>query len=86
MPRATRRAAVQAFVTAPIAAALAPAAEAAARKSKAHEGPKLSIEDQKAVDKARADIRGAIAKIDAMTIPIGTEPAFVFVPSGRKGR
>jgi hypothetical protein len=40
----------------------------------------LSAAERRQLDRSVGQLRGAAAKIRAMKIPIGTEPAFVFRP------
>lgn len=74
----SRRTAAKILLAAP--AALAAPALVSGEPEAARRSRTLSAAERRQLDKSVGQLRGAATKIREMTIPIGTEPAFVFRP------
>ena len=81
--RISRRTAAKLLLTASAIAALPKSA--VAKEAPKPAGPALTPSERQKVAKSITQLRGAVGKIRALKIPMGTEPAFVFRPlSGKR--
>ena len=81
--RISRRTAAKLLLSASAIAALPKSA--VAKGSPKTAGPALTPSERQKLAKSITQLRGAVGKIRALKIPMGTEPAFVFRPlSGKR--
>jgi len=81
--RISRRTAAKLLLSASAIAALPKSA--VAKEAPKPAGPALTPSERQKLAKSITQLRGAVGKIRALKIPIGTEPAFVFRPlSGKR--
>jgi len=81
--RISRRTAAKLLLTASAIAALPKSA--VAKEAPKPAGPALTPSERQKLAKSITQLRGAVGKIRALKIPMGTEPAFVFRPlSGKR--
>ena len=81
--RISRRTAAKLLLTASAIAALPKSA--VAKEALKPAGPALTPSERQKLAKSITQLRGAVGKIRALKIPMGTEPAFVFRPlSGKR--
>jgi hypothetical protein len=81
--RISRRTAAKLLLSASAIAALPKSA--VAKESPKPAGPALTPSERQKLAKSITQLRGAVGKIRALKIPMGTEPAFVFRPlSGKR--
>ena len=81
--RISRRTAAKLLLSASAIAALPKSA--VAKEAPKPAGPALTPSERQKVAKSITQLRGAVGKIRALKIPMGTEPAFVFRPlSGKR--
>lgn len=76
----SRRTAAKLLLAAPAALAMPVPGSAAAASTTPRPSRPLSAAERRQLDKSVAQLRAAAGKIRELTIPIGTEPAFVFRP------
>ena len=81
--RISRRTAAKLLLSASAIAALPKSA--VAKEATKPAGPALTPSERQKLAKSITQLRGAVGKIRALKIPMGTEPAFVFRPlSGKR--
>jgi len=81
--RISRRTAAKLLLSASAIVALPKSA--VAKEAPKPAGPALTPSERQKLAKSITQLRGAVGKIRALKIPIGTEPAFVFRPlSGKR--
>jgi hypothetical protein len=81
--RISRRTAAKLLLSASAIAALPKSA--VAKEAPKPAGPALTPSERQKLAKSITQLRGAVGKIRALKIPMGTEPAFVFRPlSGKR--